>query len=253
MKNINPRIIVLLITAGLLLPACGAQQIASPPKQTEPSHVTAIEGSDVARVELSQEAAKRLDIQTAPLSEEQVTRKRIVGGQVVLPGDGAASGTEANPGAGAVWVRVDLSAPDMNKVDRSQPVQVQPLEGQSAGMQAQLVEMPNGTGGGPAALHYEINSANHGLAPGQRVRVELILGGARAQRKIVSYAAVIYDVHGDAWVYTSPESLAFVREQITVDYIEGDRAVLLDGPPAGTAIVTVGAAELLGTELGVGH
>jgi hypothetical protein len=29
--------------------------------------------------------------------------------------------------------------------------------------------------------------------------------------------------------------------------------VLLDGPPAGTRVVTVGAIELLGAELGVGE
>lgn len=247
MKNVNPRIIVLLAITSLLLSACGAQPIASPVHQTEPSHVTTIEGSDVARVELSEEAAKRLGIETAPLSDEQVTRTRIVGGEVVLPVEGS------DTVAGAVWVRVDLSEPDMNKVDQSQPVRVLPLDGQGDVIPAQLVEMPSGTGGGPAALHYMIESANHGLAPEQRVRVELTLGGAKAQRKIVSYSAVVYDVHGDAWVYTNPESLSFVRQPITVDYIEGDRAVLLDGPPAGTAIVTVGAAELLGTELGVGH
>ena len=248
MKNVNPRIIVLLITTGLLLPACGAQSVVTPPKLAGPSHVTAIEGSKISRVELSQEAAQRLDIQTAPLTEEQVTRKRIVGGEVVLASEGA-SGSDPD----AVWVRVDLSEPDMNKVDRSQTVLVLPLKGDSVGMRARLVEMPSGTGGGPTALHYQIESANHGLTPGQRTRVEMILGGALAQRKIVAYSAVVYDVHGDTWVYTSPESLVFVREPIKVDYIEGDRAFLLDGPPAGISIVMVGAAELLGTELGVGH
>jgi hypothetical protein len=72
-------------------------------------------------------------------------------------------------------------------------------------------------------------------------------------RKIIPYAAVLYDAHGDAWTYTSPEPLRFVRYPISIDYIEGDMAVLTDGPPAGTAVVSVGAAELYGTEYGVGH
>jgi multidrug efflux system membrane fusion protein len=44
-----------------------------------------------------------------------------------------------------------------------------------------------------------------------------------------------------------------VRERITVDDIEDGRAVLTDGPAVGTAVVSVGAAELYGTEFGVGH
>jgi hypothetical protein len=70
---------------------------------------------------------------------------------------------------------------------------------------------------------------------------------------VIPYSSVIYDLHGDTWTYTSPEALTFVRHPINVDYIEGDVAVLTDGPSPGTAIVIVGAAELYGTEFGVGH
>jgi hypothetical protein len=72
-------------------------------------------------------------------------------------------------------------------------------------------------------------------------------------RKVVPYAAVLYDAHGDTWVYTNPEPQVYIRYQISVDYIDGDLAVLSDGPPAGTAVVTVGAAELFGTEFEIGH
>jgi hypothetical protein len=76
--------------------------------------------------------------------------------------------------------------------------------------------------------------------------------GGDSQRTTVPYAAVIYDPQGATWVYTNPEPLVFVRHSITVDHIEGDVALLLDGPPAGTSVVTVGVAELFGMELGVG-
>jgi len=72
-------------------------------------------------------------------------------------------------------------------------------------------------------------------------------------RRVVPYGAVLYDVGGRTWVYTSPESLVFVRREITVDYIEGDLAVLSDGPPAGTRVVTLGATELHGAEFEIGH
>jgi len=72
-------------------------------------------------------------------------------------------------------------------------------------------------------------------------------------RKVVPYAALIYDLHGETWIYTNPEPRIFVRHRISVDYIDGDLAVLLEGPPPGTAVVTVGVAQLFGTELGVGN
>lgn len=69
-----------------------------------------------------------------------------------------------------------------------------------------------------------------------------------ATRKVVPYGAVMYDTHGNAWTYTNPEPLAFVREPIVVERIDGDRAILTDGPSVGTTIVTVGATELMGAE-----
>jgi hypothetical protein len=76
--------------------------------------------------------------------------------------------------------------------------------------------------------------------------------GGETARKVVDYPAVVYDPKGDTAVYTNPEPLVFVRQPVKVDYIEGDVAVLADGPPVGTAVVTVGTAELLGMEFGVG-
>jgi hypothetical protein len=67
-------------------------------------------------------------------------------------------------------------------------------------------------------------------------------------RKVIPYSALLYDLHGNTWVYTNPEPLTFVRAHISVDYIDGDLAVLSEGPPSGTAVVTVGAPELYGTE-----
>jgi hypothetical protein len=88
-----------------------------------------------------------------------------------------------------------------------------------------------------------------------RVAKPAAIGQRRAgmtMAKIIPYAAVLYDEHGDTWAYTSPAPLTFIRKRISVDYVSGDSAVLIKGPPAGTRVVTVGASELLGAELGVG-
>ena len=70
-------------------------------------------------------------------------------------------------------------------------------------------------------------------------------------RKVIAYSAVIYDTTGKAWAYTASGPFVYVRQPIRIDYSEGDITVLLEGPPAGTQIVVVGAAELYGAETGV--
>ena len=135
--------------AGLGLAGCSTASIDLPAVANEPpSHVEAIEGSELSRVTLSERAAQRLGIETAEVSSEEI-------------------------------------------------------EGTS--------------------------------------------------RQIIPYGAVIYDSSGATWTYTSPEPLIFVRHPITIDAIDGDRAVLSEGPEDGTAVVSVGAAELYGAEFKVGH
>lgn len=66
------------------------------------------------------------------------------------------------------------------------------------------------------------------------------------------YGAILWDASGATWTYTSPEDLVFVRAPVSLDHIEGDQAILTDGPGVGTRVVMVGAAELWGAENGVG-
>ncbi len=89
---------------------------------------------------------------------------------------------------------------------------------------------------------------------GERLGIETAsVQDARGQTMVVPYSAVLYDPQGRTWVYTNAEPMTFVRHRIHVEFIKGNMAVLSDGPASGTEIVTVGAAELYGTEFGVGH
>jgi hypothetical protein len=72
-------------------------------------------------------------------------------------------------------------------------------------------------------------------------------------RRVIPYSAVIYDANGNAWTYTSPEPLVYIREAITIERIDSDLAILTEGPAVGTQVVSVGGALLFGTEFGVGH
>jgi hypothetical protein len=81
------------------------------------------------------------------------------------------------------------------------------------------------------------------------VRTAVSNGPGKAE--VVPYAAIIYDAQGNAFAYTIPRRLTFVRTPIRVARAVGPFAVLSKGPPAGTSVVTVGAQELLGVEYGV--
>lgn len=69
--------------------------------------------------------------------------------------------------------------------------------------------------------------------------------------RTVPESAVWIDVNGDAWVYTVREPLTYVREQVTVDRYDDGVAFVSVGPNASAEVVTVGVAELIGSEFGV--
>ena len=101
-------------------------------------------------------------------------------------------------------------------------------------------------------LYYELSGTTLGLRPGERVMVEIPLTSTQ-QGLVVPDAAVLYDIHGDAWVYEDLGGNAFARRRVQIARHAGDRAVIARGISEGAKVVTDGAAELFGTEFGAGH
>jgi hypothetical protein len=66
--------------------------------------------------------------------------------------------------------------------------------------------------------------------------------------EVIPYSAVVYDTEGSTWTYVNTAARTYERKPITVTEIDRETALLSAGPAVGTAVVTVGAAELLGTE-----
>ena len=66
---------------------------------------------------------------------------------------------------------------------------------------------------------------------------------------MVPYSAVYYDAKGGAWTYVNGKPQTYERQKIVVNRIVGDVAVLSEGPPVGTQVVTAGAPLLYGTEI----
>ena len=73
------------------------------------------------------------------------------------------------------------------------------------------------------------------------------------QEMVMPHSAVIYDADGETFTYTSPEPRTYVRQKIVIDDVVGDSVMLSDGPPAGTEVVTFGAALVYGSEFEVAH
>ena len=70
-------------------------------------------------------------------------------------------------------------------------------------------------------------------------------------REVIPYSAVVYDTDGSTWTYVNTAARTYERKPITVTEIDRETALLSAGPAVGTAVVTVGAAELLGTEYNI--
>ena len=252
----------------LLIVAGAATALASPVK------VEAIEGSDVKRVILDAKAAERLGIQTTPVKQEKVRFKTVVLGEVEdepaaktgTEVSGAASGIAPKPMPPEDKMRVlvlldsepsdDDQEDDVGNVDDEDSAEILAPDDDDDDepLLAKRVLIASATDTDANTVYFKIpGGTRHNLTPGQRVGVRLVESGSGAPKKVIPYSAVLYDASGDAWVYTSRGPLEFVRAKVAIDKINGDLAVLQEGPATGTQVVTVGAAELFGAELGVGH
>ncbi len=185
------------------------------------------------------------------------------------PADAVLQAVHAGPGqtvaAGAplfdlvrldtVWIRVPLYAGDVDQIDRRTAARIVPLgaPGTAAGISAAPVTAPPSADPSTAAvdLYYAAANPAGALRPGQRVGVRVPLVAA-AQSLVVPAAALLHDAYGGTWVYEARDGHVFVRRRVSVSDIVDGLAVLDQGPPSGTRVVVAGAAELFGTEFGVG-
>jgi hypothetical protein len=78
-------------------------------------------------------------------------------------------------------------------------------------------------------------------------------GGVAAPHRAVPHSAVTYDAEGNSWVYSNPAPDTFVRERVTVDFMDADKMYLSAGPAVGDKIATTGVQEMVGAEFGVGE
>jgi hypothetical protein len=248
MNRISQWMILLLMIVVLGLAGC-SQASGEKTEKSSPVMIEAVQETGLNRVVLTEKAAERLGIQTAQVRAEKNERQRIAWGEVLA----ASEGEVADPTKARIFV--SLRDTDTAMLDRSQLARVMLLDDEDEDSleaelddDSELDDDDDQTG----SLYYTVGNADQRLAPGQRVRVAIPMVGAGSDQTVVPYSAVIYDLDGATWVYISPEPLVFTRHPIVIDYIESDMAFLLEGPPVGAEVATVGVAELYGADTGVG-
>jgi hypothetical protein len=155
--------------------------------------------------------------------------------------------------AGPLWVLVTLSPGEWEKLAKDKPARLLQLATRDQG--GPVLAQPTGIAPTEDAkrsmlsVYYTIPAIGHNLEVNNRVRVELPLAGSEDKQKVVPYGAVYYDAKGRAWVYANPAPLTYERRAVSVERVVGNQAILSDGPPVGTPVVSTGAALLYGAEI----
>ncbi|MEZ6072242.1 MAG: efflux RND transporter periplasmic adaptor subunit [Pirellulales bacterium] len=159
-----------------------------------------------------------------------------------------------------IWVRVPVFVDLLTTIDKEKPAFLATLSGQSlpvamssSRIVAQPISAPPSADplSSSADLYYEVHNQSLGLRPGQRIGVDLPLIG-QAESLTTLDSAIIYDIFGGTWVYAVTGQREYTRQRVLLGWVDGDKAILESGPKIGTQVVTTGAAELFGTEFGVG-
>lgn len=189
------------------------------------------------------EAAAALATARAALSAARAQR-RLLGPSIASIGN-----------LSTLWVRVPVFGTDVSAIGRGSAATVRPLGDDRAALRpARPVPAPPSANAvaGTVDLFFALDNRDRAYRVGQRVAVELPLGG-RADGLSVPSAAIVRDIYGGEWVYRKTAPDTYVRQRIEVASVADGRALLSRGLERGADVVTDGAAELFGTEFGTPH
>ena len=109
---------------------------------------------------------------------------------------------------------------------------------------AEVASVAESEDGGPAVVTLSEQAE-------QRLGIETTTVTEGRSGLSVPYSTVVYDPEGGSWVYVMTDPLTYRRAEVVLGHKTGDEVALTSGPPAGTEVVTVGAAELVGVETGI--
>lgn len=154
-----------------------------------------------------------------------------------------------------LWVKVPVYVGDLAAIDRAAEAVVRPFGGGPRPIRINVkpVQGPplSDASSASADLFYQIENPDGTFRIGQKLAVSLSKKGAETGLT-VPVAAVLYDIYGGTWVYRRTAPLTYERVRVEISHVVGDLAVLRRGVREGDEVAVDGAAELFGTEFGVG-
>jgi multidrug efflux pump subunit AcrA (membrane-fusion protein) len=96
-------------------------------------------------------------------------------------------------------------------------------------------------------FYYRVQNAGGTLRPGQAVAVQIPVTES-VERLVVPFSALLWDGHGNTWIYVRDGENAFRRRRVEAGRRLGDDIVVERGATEGAEIVVVGAQVLYGEE-----
>ncbi|MCA9253306.1 MAG: efflux RND transporter periplasmic adaptor subunit [Phycisphaerae bacterium] len=155
-----------------------------------------------------------------------------------------------------LWVRVSAYVGDIQRLARNEAAVARRL-GDAGELEARLAPViapPTATSTTATVdLYYELDNASGEFQAGERLIVSIPTKGS-ADALIVPKVSVLYDIHGDSWVYITAEDGTYVRKRVSIARSVGDHVEVVRGIVEGDPVVTTGAPELFGIEFGTsGH
>jgi RND family efflux transporter MFP subunit len=155
-----------------------------------------------------------------------------------------------------LWIKVPVYAGDMSTFNTTSAIRAVALGSRDTGPSVALRPVAGPRTGDPRSasvdLFYTFDNAEGRFRPGERVRVTMPLRGA-SEGTVVPLSAIFRDIHDGAWVYENTAPRTYSRRRVNVLYVVDDTAVIANGPPVGTKVVSAAVAEIAGTEFGMAH
>jgi len=179
-----------------------------------------------------------------------VIKTYVSPGQIVPAGTVVMDIARVDP----VWIRVPVYVGEVRELSARQSVVIHTI-GETPGASARRARQVGGVPSANAAaatadIFYELQNSPLTLRPGEKVGVSFDM--EQGQVLTVPWSAIIHDINGGSWVYENTAPHTFSRKRVEVMYVREGLAALRRGPAVGTNVVKTGAAELFGTEFGVG-
>jgi RND family efflux transporter MFP subunit len=177
-----------------------------------------------------------------------ITELKAAAGQSVAAGVPVAELAQTSN----LWLRAAVYAGDLPSLDPSQPAMVAKLGQETTGPWRQVARVAGPPVANPSAASIDLffdlpGSAAMPLRPGERVALRLPLK-ATNRALVVPQGAVVYDVNGGTWVYEQRAPTQYARRRVELGGPAGTNVIVVRGLAEGMTIVTVGTAELYGTE-----